>query len=67
MITVIKHGIKIATAKCVYCDCEFTYNKYEDTKIEYEMNGVGCEGNALYTYVCCPECKSKHVITVNKK
>ena len=59
MITVIKHGNYVDIAECEKCGCKFSYNKHYDTKVEYEMNGVGAGRDKLYTYINCPECLNK--------
>ena len=59
MKTVITHGYLIKTAECQSCFCKFIYNTEEDIEVEYEMNGVGREGDIKMRYVTCPECGKK--------
>ena len=64
MITVKKHGVNILETKCDACGCEFFYT-LADTKIEYAMNGLGCETHPVCRYVMCPECLA-HPVAVYK-
>ena len=59
MKTVIKHGYLVKIEECSSCGCKFQYNIEQDIKVEYEMNGVGCEMGIKMRYVTCPECGHK--------